>query len=87
MIIVRFELHSAITGEVTELARMRITNRADGTTSIGNYDVCTFRGRNAAALDAGVVQRKGEVLGHPRLAEHVWHLVAKALKNMGYGRG
>lgn len=45
----------------------------------------TLRGRASADLDRGTVQRKGRVLGHPRLSQHVWHLVAKALSGMGYG--
>lgn len=85
MIIVRVELWSAITGEKTELARMRICN-IGGTQQIGNYDCATLRGRSSADLDRGTVQRKGRVLGHPRLSQHVWHLVSKALVSMGYGR-
>jgi hypothetical protein len=87
MIVVRVELHSAITGQVTELARMHICNRGDGTTTVGNYKVSTLRGRHRAALDKGVVHRAGEVLGHARLKLHVWNLVARALLAMGYSRG
>lgn len=84
MIIVRVELHSAITGEVTELARMHIAN-AGGTDAIGDYHVSTLNGRSTTALDRGVVQRRGKVLRHQRLALHVWHLVSKALLAVGYG--
>lgn len=88
MIIVRVELHSAITGEKQELARMMIDN-IGGTVTTGNYRARTYRGRDQASLDAAMatnkVTREGRVLGHRRLALHVWHLVAKALSGMGYG--
>ena len=86
MIIVRVELHSAVDGRVTELARMHISN-AGGTETLGDYDVATLRGRSADALDRRVVQRRGRVLRHQRLALHVWHLVGKALGAIGYGYG
>lgn len=89
MIIVRAELHSAITGKVTELAQMRIAN-AGGTKTYGNYIAHTFIGRNRDNLDAArrhnSISREGRVDRHPRLREHVWNLVAKALNAMEYGR-
>lgn len=85
MIVVRVELHSAITGKVTELARAHICN-AGGTSTLGDYQCSTIRGRSADALNAGTVQRKGFVKGHARQALHVWHLVAKALSAMEYGK-
>lgn len=85
MIIVRVELHSAVTGQVTELARAHICN-IGGTDEIGDYECTTLRGRSKATLDRRVPQRHGKVLGHARLREHVWNLVAKALVGMGYGR-
>jgi hypothetical protein len=84
MIIVRVELHSAIDGQVTELARMHICN-IGGTNTIRDYEAVTLRGRDRAALDRAQPQRRGKVLGHASLALHVWHLVAKALAGMGYG--
>lgn len=83
MIIVRVELHSAITGKVTEIARMGIAN-AGGDHTRGDYRVETYRGRSGEALSRRVVQRSGEVRDYPRLAIHVWHLVARALVAMGY---
>lgn len=84
MIVVRVELWSAITGIKTEIARMHICNEG-GTEQLGNYAVETLRGRCGAALDKRKVQRSGRVERHPRLREHVWNLVAKALKVTGYG--
>jgi hypothetical protein len=86
MIVVRVELHSAITGRVTELARAEITNDATGTIERGNYLVRTLRGRGAAQLDHRVAQRHGQVTNYPRRREHVWNLVSIALTGMGYGR-
>lgn len=86
MIIVKVELHSAITGRITELARMRIAN--DGTEANprkGNYDAVTFRGRDSRALDAGSVQRHAHVHDWPRQQLHVWNLVQACLTLMGYG--
>lgn len=85
MIVVRVELHSAIDGRKIELARAHIFNLG-GTATVADYGVRTLRGRTAAALDRGQVQRRGRVDNHPKAAVHVWHLVAKALKAMGYGQ-
>lgn len=86
MIVVRVELHSAITGRISEIARMHICNRADGTKTLGNYDVTVLRGRSAPAFTKPVAQRVGEVVGHRRLDLHVWHLVSKALAALKYGK-
>lgn len=86
MIIVRVELHSAITHEVTELARMKIWN--DGTSrseEIGNYLAETYRWRDRAALDRAVMQRHAAVVNFPKKARHVWNLVALLLMEMRYG--
>ncbi|MGM4955671.1 hypothetical protein ACT4MK_09975 [Bradyrhizobium barranii] len=83
MIVVRVELHSAITRKVTEIARMRIRN-AGGTADLGNYSVETLGGRSREQLDRGVCQRGGAVESYPRLRIHVWHLVARALIAMNY---
>ena len=88
MIVVRVELWSAVTGNVTEIARMTIDN-IGGTQQSGDYRVRTMRGRSAEALQkamlAGTISREAQVLSHPRLRDHVWSLVAKALIAMRYG--
>lgn len=84
MIIIRVELHSAITRQVTEIARMRICN-VGGTRTSGNYQVETLRGRSPEQFNRGTVQRRGEVRDYPRLSLHVWNLVARALGAMNYG--
>lgn len=83
MIVVKVELHSAITGKVSELARMHISN-VGGTKDRGDYSVQTLRGRSKEDLDKRIVNRKGGVTNYPRLAIHVWHLIGRALKSVGY---
>jgi hypothetical protein len=84
MIIVRVELHSAITGKVTELARMMIANTGAGSATRGDYTVETYRGRDSVSLAKRIVQRAGAVTNYPRQAIHVWHLVARALHATKY---
>jgi hypothetical protein len=90
MLVIKVELHSAISGEVSEIARMVVDN-IGGTTNKGDYRVRTLRGRSRDSLEKAMLslpigaQREARVLGHPRLREHVWNLVAKALFAMNYG--
>lgn len=91
MIVVKVELWSAIDGSQQELARMVVDN-IGGTHTRGNYRTRTLIGRSKEALDKALndipmkVQRESRVIGHARLKEHVWNLVAKGLANMGYGQ-
>lgn len=89
MIVVRVELWWAVTGQVSELARMTIDNL--GTTANGqhaDYRARSYRGRDAATLHramlSGVAQREGRVNRHARLRLHVWHLVGRALEAVSY---
>lgn len=84
MIVVRVELWSAVTGSVTELARMHICNDGQSSAALHNYDGRTLRGRSTAQLDRAITQRTGRVEGYPRERIHVWHLVARMLKALGY---
>jgi hypothetical protein len=86
VIVVRVELHSAITRQVTEIARMHICNAETGTHRLRDYLVRTLRGRSTPDLDKGTAQREGEVKAWPSLDKHVWNLVVEALRAMGYGR-
>jgi hypothetical protein len=94
MIVVKVELHSAVTGRTTELARAIIHN-VGGNTTYGNYEAFTCRGRSAADLSRSMkaiftgeqqAVHRGKVENHPRLSQHVWNLVAKSLTAMGYGK-
>ena len=79
MIVVRVELHSAITGKITEIGRMDIYN--DGTShsaAQGNYVSRLYRRTKTFSK----VLRTGKILNHPRLSQSVWKLVAKALTSV-----
>lgn len=88
MIVVRVELWSAIDGSKTEIARMHIANDGHGTAKHGNYVGHSLRGRDSETLDQSVKERtynrSGSVEDFPRMSLHVWNLVARMLKNMGY---
>lgn len=85
MIVVRVELHSALTGLCTELARMEIANDGTGGVRRRHYDVRTLFGRSHDALNRRQTQREGKVRNWPSTTTHVWNLVQTALTNMGYG--
>ena len=86
MIVVRVELHSAVTCKVTLLGSMVIDN-VGGTVDRGDYRARTFR-KGVQPEDALVggrkPQREGRVNGHPRLHKSVWNLVWKVLREMGF---
>lgn len=92
MIVVSVILHSAVTGEVKEIARSVIHN-VGGTGKHGDYESFSCRGRDKDALQSSMVSilrgqsepvHKGRVEKHPRVEQHVWNLVAKSLTAMGY---
>ena len=85
MIIVSVQLLSAIDGRHDELARMEICNMGTGTATMGNYSAETLRGRSTKDFLRRTRQRIAYVSGHARQREHVWNLVAKALRNLRYG--
>lgn len=78
MIVVKIELHSAITGRVTEIGRMHLSNDAVTTsvygTARGSYDVELMRRGTT-----NKVQKRGRVENYPRQAYTVWELVRRAL--------
>lgn len=80
MLVVKVELHSARTGEITEIARAIIAN-VGGTNELGDYTVRV--GRKAKQFDNRTVWHKpfrtGEVKKYPRLRYNVWRLVIRAL--------
>ncbi len=76
MIIVKVELHSAITRKVTELAKVRISN--DGTSrdeNIGHYDVAVFQKNSQRIIRSGRVEK------YPRQSYHILRLVLRALRS------
>lgn len=46
MLVVKVELHSAVTGEITEIARSVIYNTGEGTVTRGDYKTFSLRGRD-----------------------------------------
>lgn len=79
MIVVKIELHSAITGNVTEIGRMHIANDGTGDSRRGNYNVELFRRGSGTER----VLHEARVENYPRLSLSVWHLVFRALKGIG----
>lgn len=88
MIIIKVELHSANSGTITELARMKICNDGQSQNiNFGNYIAQTFIGRSKFDLDTERENRHTIINHWPRKRLHVWNLVCKALRQMGYVDG
>lgn len=88
MIIIKVELHSAVTNQITELARMKICN--DGKSdnpNFGYYYAQSFRGRSTEQLNKETVAKTTRIEHWPRHRLHIWNLVCKALRQMGYVDG
>jgi len=85
MLVLKLELHSAVTGEIIHLGQMIIANDGTGDRNTGNYDVKLGKKGNTD-LKATYVKpmRSGKVEGHKRLAENVWSLVGKALRAVNF---
>lgn len=75
MLVVKIELHSAVTGKVTTLATGKIVNTGAGTPTQGNYRIEL---RDAA----GRPWRSGTVEGFPRKRLLAWDLLYRALRNL-----
>ena len=84
MLVVKVELHSAITGKVKLLGAAIIHNVGtshDG--KLGTYGVCVAKKPDAHDLRKIMKKplRTGEVLDYPRLSYNVWRLVIRALRS------
>ena len=75
MLVVKIELHSAVTGEVTTLATGKIVNTGTGTPTRGNYVVVL---RDAAGRE----WRRGTVADFPRKRLLAWDLLYRALEEL-----
>jgi len=92
MLVVKVELHSAVTKEVTEIARSVIWNEG-GSFQHGpgrySYRCHVVRGQTPANFDENmqrqVWKESGWVHGYARSREHVFNLVSLALLAMGFG--
>ena len=80
MIVVKVELHSAITGKVTSLCEAVIYNDGTGTGSRGNY-IARF-GKKGQSHYAAFTKpwRETRVIGFARLRLQAWYLVRDALQ-------
>ena len=84
MLVVKIELHSAITGKITTIGRMVIDN-IGGTRTRGDYRVRLLRANakewlGMYSIRHAKVTREGRVLNYPRLSYSVWRLVFRSLK-------
>jgi len=75
MLVVKIELHSAVTGEIKTIATGKIVNTGTGTPTLGNYRV--------ELRDAlGRLWKTGSVEGFPRKRRLAWDLLTVALGNL-----
>lgn len=72
MILVRIELHSAVTHQVTPLGEIRIANDGTGSAVFGNYNVELRDKFNR-------VFKQKRIEHFPRIAKSVWELMRRAL--------
>lgn len=78
MVEVKVILHSAITGESSEIANMLIVNDGSGDYKTGNYDVTAWHEPPPSSHRGRSVVRK-RVERHPR-RESIWSLIGKAIE-------
>lgn len=76
MLVLKLEMHSAITGEVREIGRTVIYNKG-GSHERGEYGVAVCRRGSTDYHNKPT--RVGEVLNYPRLSYNVWRLVIRSL--------
>jgi hypothetical protein len=88
VIVVKIELHSAVTGKVTEIGRAYIANDGNGTAARGNYNAAICRRGTTAqpssyktAMGNERPARTGRVENFPRKSYNVWRLVSRALRS------
>ena len=83
MIVVKIELWSAVTGNVTELGRTYIWN--DGTCEDpkrGNYNVSVCKkGKFKPPIIYRNMTRRGRVENYPRASYNIWRLIIRSLKS------
>lgn len=82
MIVVKVELHSAQSKQISILGTAIISN-VGGTRKKGNYDVRVGRKQDAHILQDVYDKplRTGHVKDYPRLSYNMWRLIIRALKS------
>ena len=83
MLVLKLELHSARTGEITEIGRTIIAN-VGGSSELGNY-LCKVARKQPDGSEYSNTTvwkkplRTGTVTSYPRLRYNVWRLVIRSL--------
>lgn len=86
MLVVTIELHSAVTGKITQLGKAIISN-VGGTVASGDYAARFGRKHQQMLPDIHANPcRSSEVKSFPRRRLNAWHLLARALNAAGYGK-
>lgn len=96
MLVVKVELHSAINGLTSEIARFVVYNDSTGDRDRGNYvsidlndhpnDMSVREAtRRAIMCEPGYAKRRSSFKGYERAEPDVLHLISIALQSMGYG--
>ena len=75
MLIVKIELHSALTGEIRTIATGKIVNTGTGSPTQGSYRIEL---RDAA----GRIWKTGHIEGFPRKRLLAWDLLCRALEKL-----
>ena len=90
MIVVKVELHSAISGQIMKIGEAVIYNDGTGTNAKGNYETRSFRAPNYFKRERGGTEknvvRRARVERYDRVNAPVLELVSRALQAMGYGK-
>ena len=89
MLVLRLELHSAVTGNVSLLGSMVIANTGDCDMrpDKGNYRAHTVRKGGDPLRLLTRPNRAARLYGYERLRRPVWDLVCAALVHMGFDGG
>jgi hypothetical protein len=75
MLVIKVELHSAVTREVKTIATAHIVNEGTGTELRGNYRMWLM-GKNCRAMT------DVRITNWPRKSKHVWQLISRMLKEI-----
>lgn len=80
MLVVKIELHSAVTGKITTIGETVIAN-VGGTADRGDYVAWVLKrgGKKSLRERMHTPIRKSEVKNYPRLSYNVWRLIIRAL--------
>ena len=90
MIVIRIELHSAITGKVTEIGSAIIVNKGDRSGLRHNYKFMIAR-KNRSIMDVlrgeSKPTRSCDIENWPRASKTVWQLLQRCLNEAYQAKG